>query len=77
MAASEEELLNSSSRFLYFNQWLKMFQIFYYEKYILECWYIMNNACSLYMNQLAGEETIFDNLSKIIQLKFISTTWPQ
>ena len=29
------------------------------------------------MEQQAGKETIFNSLSKLIQLKFISTTWPQ
>ena len=38
----------------------------------------MSNAYfSLYKTHPAGKETIFKNLSKKIELKFISTTWPQ
>ena len=38
----------------------------------------MSNACSLYMTQLVGgKKTIFNNLSKLIELKFIAITWPQ
>ena len=29
------------------------------------------------MTTLAGKETIFNNLSKLINQKFTSTTWPQ
>ena len=29
------------------------------------------------MDQLEKKETILINLSKLIELKFISTTWPQ
>ena len=76
MATSEEELLNSSSRLLYFKECLWIFQIFYSGKYIPVWYYIMSNA-SLHMTQLAGKETIFNNLSKLIELKLISTTWPQ
>ena len=37
----------------------------------------MSNASSLHMTQLAGKKTTFKNLSKSIELKFISTAWRQ
>ena len=39
--------------------------------------YIMKNVSSLHMTQLARKETIFNNLLKLIALKFISTTLSQ
>ena len=54
---------------------------FYSGKCISTCnpstWaYFMSNASSLYVNQLTEKEAIFNDLSKLIELKLISSAWP-
>ena len=75
MAASEEELMISSSRILHFDECLSIFQIFYSGKYIpFQDGNIHEQFIFAIMTQEAGKETIFNSLSKLIELKFISTT---
>ena len=63
--------MNSSPRILYFKERLWIFQFFCSGLYgILH--YIMSNA-SYYME---GKETNFNNHQKLIEVKFIFTTWP-
>ena len=72
----QEKLLNSTSRFLRFN----VYRLFKFstvgsasQHYTLQ--QIMSNAASLYMTQLAGKEpNNFHEVSKLIELKSISTT---
>ena len=51
----QEKLLNSSSRLMYFNEYLWIFQTFYSEKYIPVHQYIMCNA-SWIIHNLDGRE---------------------
>ena len=71
------ELLNSSSRILYFNEYLWIFQVFCSGQYI-SLWYtpVNNEQCIIIIYDSAGrKKTSFQQLSKLIELKFISLTW--
>ena len=72
----QEKLLNSTSRFLHFNVYrlFKFFNVGSVSQHgTLQ--QIMSNAASLYMTQLAGKEpNNFHEVSKLIELKSISTT---
>ena len=66
----QEELLNSFSKILHFNECLWIFLIFYHM--------VMHHEQYVFIiHDWAGRErNNFQQIPKLIELKFISTTWP-
>ena len=75
VAASEEKLRNSSSRISYFNECFQIFSNFLFWKvYPSTVMHLEQFIFMIYvMDQLAGKKRILKSLSKLIELKFIST----